>query len=157
MIEALRALEKEMRGQAHDGPTQDWRPNMVAFADRLAILATASEQAPDHATAMEAWFTAIDDADELFVNAPDERFASRAARVSAFLKLRRPTSPAHTSEARDARYFADGPEGHFYAETADFANRLIVAAGYDRDDWTVTDLFNPTGIAAMRQEAGSRE
>lgn len=39
-----------------------------------------------------------------------------------------------------AQYFASGPEGEFFAVTSKFADDLIKAAGYDRDEWTVTDL-----------------
>lgn len=42
------------------------------------------------------------------------------------------------------RFFSDGPENSFFTRTHADAERLIKAAGFDRDDWTVTDLRNPT-------------
>lgn len=69
------------------------------------------------------------------------------------------SSPAHTSEARDAcetcQFFASGPEGAFFTKTLADAENLIDVASFDRDEWTVTDLQNPTGDAAMRQEGGT--
>lgn len=44
--------------------------------------------------------------------------------------------PVEGGEA--ARYFASGPQGHFFADDHAFAERLIKP--FDRDDWTVTDL-----------------
>jgi hypothetical protein len=44
----------------------------------------------DDDTIMEGWHGAIDDARELFVNAPDARFKSRAERVVSWLKAHRP-------------------------------------------------------------------
>lgn len=43
------------------------------------------------------------------------------------------------------RYFADGPKGeYFFTGNLDFARRLVEL--YDKDDdWTITDLWNPTG------------
>lgn len=59
-------------------------------------------------------------------------------------------STGQTSDARDcpARFFASGPDACFFTDSAQFAEDTILAHDYDRDDWTVTDLY-----AAM-QEAG---
>jgi hypothetical protein len=46
----------------------------------------------DDDTIMEGWHGAIDDARELFVNAPDARFKSRAERVVSWLKAHRPVA-----------------------------------------------------------------
>lgn len=56
---------------------------------------------------------------------------------------------AETSNARGewpARYACNGPEGTFWADDATLANKLIAAA-FDRDEWTVTDTQNPTAAA----------
>lgn len=42
------------------------------------------------------------------------------------------------------QFFASGPQGAFFTNTADQAESLIKAAGFDRDDWTITDLGAPT-------------
>lgn len=44
-----------------------------------------------------------------------------------------------------AQYFASGPEGHFFADDLTLTDKLIRQSGFDSDDWTVTDLHNPTG------------
>jgi hypothetical protein len=45
-----------------------------------------------------------------------------------------------------ARYFASGPQGHFFADDLQLARDLVNL--YDKDDdWTITDLRNPTGAA----------
>lgn len=42
------------------------------------------------------------------------------------------------------RYFCDGPQGHFFCDDLKLARDLVNA--YDKDDdWTITDLWNPTG------------
>lgn len=41
-----------------------------------------------------------------------------------------------------ARFGCNGPEGTFWTDDSELANKLI-AATYDRDDWTVTDMRNP--------------
>lgn len=54
-----------------------------------------------------------------------------------------------TSNARGewpARYACNGPEGTFWTDDATLANKLIAAA-FDRDEWTVTDTQNPTAAA----------
>ena len=43
-----------------------------------------------------------------------------------------------------ARYACDGPEGFFWTDSAILANKLI-SPTFDRDDWTITDVTNPTG------------
>ena len=44
------------------------------------------------------------------------------------------------------RYFAGGPQGHFFADDLQLARDLVNL--YDKDDdWTITDLRNPTGAA----------
>ena len=48
--------------------------------------------APD--VAMEAWHSAVDNAAELRANAPDERYAKRAARVESWIKANRPSPPS---------------------------------------------------------------
>lgn len=59
-------------------------------------------------------------------------------------------STGQTSDARDcpARFFASGPDACFFTDSAQFAEDTILAHDYDRDDWTITDLY-----AAM-QEGG---
>lgn len=48
--------------------------------------------------------------------------------------------------AAPGRYFADGPQGHFFADDLQLARDLVNL--YDKDDdWTITDLRNPTGAA----------
>ena len=44
---------------------------------------------------------------------------------------------------QEARYFASGPEGHFYADNQAFAE-AIIRKSLHADDWTITD------IAALR-------
>lgn len=46
------------------------------------------------AEAMEAWHSAMNDVGELRANAPDERYASRAARVESWIKANRPEPPS---------------------------------------------------------------
>jgi hypothetical protein len=48
----------------------------------------------DHATAMESWHAAVNDASELFANCDDGRFASRASRVVSWIKANRPKPEA---------------------------------------------------------------
>ena len=38
-----------------------------------------------------------------------------------------------------ARFFADGPEGYFFAGDHALAEHLIACSGFDRDEWTITD------------------
>ncbi len=40
-------------------------------------------------------------------------------------------------------YACNGPEGTFYVHDRALAEQLISAAGWDRDDWTVTNLSDP--------------
>lgn len=48
--------------------------------------------------------------------------------------------------AEPGRYFAGGPQGHFFADDLQLARDLVNL--YDKDDdWTITDLRNPTGAA----------
>lgn len=56
-------------------------------------------------------------------------------------------APATQQNApRYGRYFADGPQGHFFADDLKLARDLVNL--YDKnDDWTITDLHNPTGAA----------
>lgn len=64
---------------------------------------------------------------------------------------------AETSNARGEwpeRYACNGPEGTFWTDDAALANKLIAAA-FDRDEWTVTDTQNPTG-ATPPQPADAR-
>jgi len=51
-----------------------------------------------------------------------------------------------------ARYACNGPEVTFWTDDATLANKLI-AATFDRDEWTVTDTQNPT--AAPQPEVHS--
>ena len=44
------------------------------------------------------------------------------------------------------RYFVDGPQGSFFTSDKTFAD-LFVREVDDPDDWTITDLSNPTGTA----------
>jgi hypothetical protein len=55
---------------------------------------TPASAEPDHATAMEGWHAAVNDASELFANAPDQRFTSRASRVVTWIKANRPNPDA---------------------------------------------------------------
>lgn len=57
-----------------------------------AIAALSAPQPP--AEAMEAWHSAMNDVGELRANAPDERYASRAARVESWIKANRPEAPS---------------------------------------------------------------
>lgn len=49
-----------------------------------------------------------------------------------------PDNPEVAQEKWPARFGCNGPEGSFWTDDADLANRLI-AATFDRDEWTVTD------------------
>jgi hypothetical protein len=53
----------------------------------------------DHATTMEGWHAAVNDASELFANATDQRFASRASRVVTWIKANRPNEARGGGEA----------------------------------------------------------
>jgi hypothetical protein len=54
------------------------------------------------------------------------------------------TTPDNSAESPFYRFFASGPQGCF--GTSDHAlAETIIAALWDRDDWTVTDLHNPYG------------
>lgn len=60
--------------------------------------------------------------------------------------------------AEPGRYFAGGPQGHFFADDLQLARDLVNL--YDKDDdWTITDLRNPTGAApaASGGEVWTRE
>lgn len=58
----------------------------------------------DHATAMEEWHWAVNDASELFSNASDERFARRASRVVTWIKANRPhPAPGDTAAQVEER------------------------------------------------------
>ena len=46
--------------------------------------------------------------------------------------------------AESARWFVSGPSMSFFADDANAAEKLLAAAGVDRDDWTITDLRAPT-------------
>ena len=48
--------------------------------------------------------------------------------------------------AHHGRYFASGPEGCFYTEDMQLAEKIVNRIDQD-DDWTITDLRNPTGAA----------
>lgn len=50
------------------------------------------------------------------------------------------------------RFFASGPEGSFFTKTPAEAENLIDFASFDRDEWTVTDLLDPTEPAVARSE-----
>jgi hypothetical protein len=49
--------------------------------------------------------------------------------------------------SREHKWFADGPEGHFFADDHALAEKLIAGAGFDRDDWTITDISALTAPA----------
>lgn len=46
------------------------------------------------------------------------------------------------------RYFASGPEGHFWCDDPGLANRLVDAIDKD-GDWTITDLHNPVAAEGV--------
>jgi hypothetical protein len=68
-----------------------WRNHAIALG---YVADDGTQRCPpadvDHATAMEGWHAAFNDASELFANAPDQRFASRASRVVTWIKSNRP-------------------------------------------------------------------
>jgi hypothetical protein len=47
---------------------------------------------------------------------------------------------ARPAAVPDGWFFASGPEGHFYAQSAEDANNLLARSSFDRDEWTVTML-----------------
>lgn len=56
-------------------------------------------------------------------------------------------------EGEPARYFASGPFGCFFTDNLALASRLVTLIEHDRDEhdeWTVTDLHNPTGGDAFQ-------
>jgi hypothetical protein len=60
---------------------------------------------------------------------------------------------AETSNARGewpARYMANGPQGTFYTDDLKLADALLRAYDED-DDWTVTEMPDPTGALAAQQ------
>lgn len=61
------------------------------------------------------------------------------------------------AEVAALRYFANGPEGSFTTDSAEFAEKLIGL--FDREEWTVTDMedANPQPPAASVVEAHARE
>lgn len=50
----------------------------------------------------------------------------------------------HLSGRYPARYFCSGPQGAFWTDSLNLARALVNAFDWD-DDWTVTDMTNPTG------------
>lgn len=59
---------------------------------------------------------------------------------------------ADALEAPKSRIFASGPQGWFFTDRLQLARDLVNA--FDKEgDWTVTDLWNPTGIPTPPQEA----
>lgn len=80
--------------------------------------------------AMESWHSAMNDAGELFSNAPDDRFASRASRVLAWIKANRPATSAGTTG--DALPELPEPEGEMkWTRSAGVCIRP--EPGYDAD------------------------
>lgn len=80
----------------------------------------------------------------------DGHFVQRMAELGWYLEpLFRATNFLETSSklvVDPGRYFADGPQGHFFADDLQLARDLVSL--YDKDDdWTITDLHNPTGAA----------
>lgn len=64
-------------------------------ADLIRRLTTPSQpgsavQGEADEAAMEAWHSAVEEAGELYVNAPDSRYANRARRVKAWIVSQRP-------------------------------------------------------------------
>jgi hypothetical protein len=60
---------------------------------------------------------------------------------------------AETSNARSewpARYMANGPQGTFYTDDLKLADALLRAYDED-DDWTVTEMPDPSGTLAAPQ------
>lgn len=68
----------------------------LAIAEGLLLPATQPPAVGVDEAAMESWHSAIDDAGELFANAPDERYASRASRLVTWIKANRPTAALRT-------------------------------------------------------------
>jgi len=50
-----------------------------------------------------------------------------------------------STEQEPERYFASGPEGHFYTADLTLARKLVTSCEH-ADDWTITDL---TGVSAV--------
>jgi hypothetical protein len=59
-------------------------------------------------------------------------------------ELATPTAGVSEAKSEPTRYFASGPEGFFYTDNLGLAERILLRSFYD-DEWTVTDLHNPTG------------
>jgi hypothetical protein len=66
----------------------------VALRDLHAMLHAQPMQQGGGDVAMEAWNAALNDAGELRSNAPDERYARRAANVESWIKSNRPAPPS---------------------------------------------------------------
>src|SRR5690606_8390375 len=67
---------------------------LAEIAARNADTAPQPMQQGGGEVAMEAWNAALNDAGELRSNAPDERYARRAANVESWIKANRPAPPS---------------------------------------------------------------
>lgn len=76
-------------------------------------------------------------------NNPDDRLAPQFRAIEA-------VCAALNEKTFPERFGCNGPEGTFWTDDAVLANNLIKAA-FDRDEWTVTDMQNPTGKALSEQ------
>src|SRR5690606_38534952 len=72
--------------------------------------------------------------------------------VSGLLREAAAALEAAREDARKWRYWANGPQGTFLTDDLELATAILAA--YDKDDdWTVTDIVDPTG-AAIDQARG---
>lgn len=96
--------------------------------------------------AVNVWFEKTPDA-----MAPDDLLPDHMARMRRAIKAAAPTQPGAGGGEWPARFGCNGPEGSFWTNDSALANKLI-AATYDRDEWTVTDTASIT--ASPSQQGG---
>src|SRR5690606_7829358 len=93
-----RELLEEARNIAMEWTLKGRVPECGQFGqiaqDLDAMLAAAQQPPIGGDVAMEAWHAAVNDAGELRSNAPDERYARRAANVESWIKANRPAPPS---------------------------------------------------------------
>lgn len=86
----------------------------------------------------------------------DSRCVFVDMRPDEFEALLRETAAALEAAREDARkwqYWANGPQGTFLTDDLELATAILAA--YDKDDdWTVTDIVDPTG-ATIDQALGN--
>lgn len=106
-----------------------WDKDKQAFREALATLTEALAEARD------GW-----------------HMANGVAELA--MKHRDAAEKALAEMEKDAgRYFCDGPDGWFYTGTLEMARYLTAKIDPDGEDWTVTDLHNPFGDAAMQGDS----